>query len=360
MSGLDCFNLCEESCVKCKTLKPDSKYCRYCDICKKECTPYINKDLDISNNDLSFNDISDIAGVKKYLIDNKYLQSFFIIVLTLAILVIFLSYDNFKQLNIIKSFFISENKDNLIKPDLDGIASSRVNLPTPNINMPTPSINMPIPNLNVSKINIQDNYKSIFLFLISVFFIFIGLNYIYGITLSDITKFISNISIFNINESINSITNATNSNTSNSDTNSSDRSVQSLLKVADNKVYNVSSSLYSYDGAKALCKSFGATLATPQQIFDSYKSGESWCKPSWSAGQNLLFPSQSIDVTLADRDKKTAGSCGKAGLNGYYEINPDQKHPVNCYGAPPSGVSVDSSTLARLQNTHNSSSYSSN
>ena len=94
-------------------------------------------------------------------------------------------------------------------------------------------------------------------------------------------------------------------------------------------------------------------------MFDSYQSGESWCKPSWSAGQNLLFPSQPIDVSLADRDKKTAGSCGKAGLNGYYEINPDQKHPVNCYGKPPMGVSVDSSSLARLQNTHNSSSYNS-
>ncbi len=355
MSELDCFNLCEESCVKCKTLKPDSKYCRYCDICKKECKPYINKDLDISNNDLSFNDISDVAGLKKYLIDNKYLQSFFIIVLTLAILVIFLSYDNFKQLNIIKSFFISENKDNLIKPNLGGIASSKLNLPSSNINIPAPNINIPAPNMNISKVNIQNNYKAIFLFLISVFFIFIGVNYIYGITLSDITKTISNTSIFNtsifnINKSISSDTNSSNSSTS----------VKSLLKVADNKVYNVSSSLYSYDGAKALCKSFGATLATPQQIFDSYKSGESWCKPSWSAGQNLLFPSQEIDVSLANRDKKTAGSCGKPGLNGYYEINPDQKHPVNCYGKPPTGVSLDSSSLARLQDTHNSSTYSSN
>ena len=351
MSELDCFNLCEESCVKCKTLKPDSKYCRYCNICKKECTSYINKDLDISNNDLSFNDIS---GLKKYLIDNKYLQSFIVIVLTLAILVLFLSYDNFKQLNIIKSFFISENKDNLIKPNLGGIPTPNINIPTPNINMPTPNINMPTQNINISKINIQDNYKAIFLFLISIFFIFIGVNYIYGITLSDITKFISNISIFNNYRSISSDTDSSNS------TNSSSTSVKSLLKVADNKVYNVSSSLYSYDGAKALCKSFGATLATPQQIFDSYQSGESWCKPSWSAGQNLLFPSQSIDVMLADRDKKTAGSCGKPGLNGYYEINPDQKHPVNCYGKPPTGVSLDSSSLARLQDTHNSSTYSSN
>ena len=37
MSNLDCFNLCEESCLKCKTRKADSKYCRYCDVCNKEC-----------------------------------------------------------------------------------------------------------------------------------------------------------------------------------------------------------------------------------------------------------------------------------------------------------------------------------
>ena len=161
-------------------LKPDSKYCRYCDICKKECKSYLNKNLDISNseksnneisnNDLSFNDISDVVGLKKYLIDNKYLHSFLILILTLAILVIFLSYDNFKQLNIIKSFFITENKYNLTKQNLGGIQNPNINqptpninLPTPNINLPTPNINLPTPNINLSKANIEKKYKSIFL-----------------------------------------------------------------------------------------------------------------------------------------------------------------------------------------------------
>ena len=351
MSELDCFNLCEESCIKCKTRQPDSKYCRYCNICNKECTTYINRDLDISKNDLSDNFFNDLSDIKNYLIEKKYLQSVIVIVLTLAILVLFLSYDNFKQLNNVKSFFITQ--DNLNRNNLADKISPNINIPTPNINIPTPNINIPTPNINIPRPNIKDSYKHIFLFIISIFIIFIGINYIYGITLSDVTKNISNISIFNINKTITSDTN------SDSSINDTSESVKSLLKVADNKVYNVSSSLYSYDGAKALCKSFGATLATPQQLFDSYQSGESWCKPSWSAGQNLLFPSQSIDVSLANRDTKTAGSCGKVGLNGYYEINPDQNHPVNCYGQPPTGVSVDSSSLARLQDTHNSSSYNS-
>lgn len=357
MSNLDCFNLCEESCLKCKTRKADSKYCRYCDVCNKECPAYIdhemaNSDLDSSSDnkrmtlgdifyiddnmkDISFNSITNFNELINYLVHGKYLQSFFLIILTIAIFVLVLSFNNFQELKKIKSYFASG-------PQL----SNTNNLAGNSIVNKNITGNVPMPNINMKQVEIKDNYKAIFLFIISIIFIFIGLNYIYGITLSDISK---TINIFN------------NYDNDHGDDNTSKDSniISSILTVDDNEVYNVSSSLYSYNEAKALCKSFGAKLASPTQVYNSYQSGASWCNPSWSAGQNLLFPSQEIDVNLVNRDEKTAGSCGKSGLNGYYESNPDQKHPVNCYGIPPAGVSLDTNTLAQLEDTHNSSTYNS-
>ena len=66
-------------------------------------------------------------------------------------------------------------------------------------------------------------------------------------------------------------------------------------------------------------------------LYNEYKKGNSWCDLSWSSGQNLLFPSQKIDVELANNNKKTYGKCGKEGVNGYYVEDPDEKYPVNCY-----------------------------
>ena len=110
MSNLDCFNLCEESCLKCKTRKVDSKYCRYCDVCNKECPAYIdsqmaNSSLDSSSDnkrmtlgdlfyiddnmkDISFNSITNFNELINYLVHGKFLQSFIIIMLILAIVVL--------------------------------------------------------------------------------------------------------------------------------------------------------------------------------------------------------------------------------------------------------------------------------
>ena len=358
MSNLDCFNLCEESCLKCKTRKADSKYCRYCDVCNKECPAYIdsqmaNSSLDSSSHnkrmtlgdlfyiddnmkDISFNSISNFNELINYLVHRKFLQSFVIIMLILAIVVLVLSFNNFQEFKKIRSYFASGSQ-----------ISNTNNLAGNSIVNKNISGNVPIPNINIKQVEIKDNYKAIFLFIISITFIFIGLNYIYGITLNDVSK---TVNIFN---------NSDNKNHDDDDDDDDSNIISSILTVDDNKVYNVSSSLYSYNEAKALCKSFGAKLATPSQVYNSYQSGESWCEPSWSDGQNLLFPSQEIDVILANRDEKTAGSCGISGLNGYYESNPDQKHPVNCYGIPPAGVSIDTNSLSQLQDTHNSSTYNS-
>ena len=56
------------------------------------------------------------------------------------------------------------------------------------------------------------------------------------------------------------------------------------------EVFNVSRNNYTYDEAKALCKAYGAKLATYNQIEDAYKSGAEWCNYGWSADQMAFYP----------------------------------------------------------------------
>ena len=90
-------------------------------------------------------------------------------------------------------------------------------------------------------------------------------------------------------------------------------------------VFLVNDDLYNYDDAKAVCRSFGAKLATSTQMNKAYEDGKNWCELGWAKGQYVLFPAQK-DYT--DRNKE----CGKEGVNGYYEIDSKQQYAANCYG----------------------------
>tara|TARA_Y100000816_G_C26031554_1_gene540008 strand:+ start:13 stop:597 length:585 start_codon:yes stop_codon:yes gene_type:complete len=188
-------------------------------------------------------------------------------------------------------------------------------------------------------------------------------NYIFGFTLNDINNIL--FTIFNIDKQ-NSVIKKRNkpdstidtSNTTSENTSDNTSSIQTTYSEKNDKIYsydnldrdfgininngktsneisgsvfNIKDNIYNYNQAKALCRSFGARLATPSELFNEYKKGNSWCDLSWSSGQNILFPSQKIDVELANNDKKTYGKCGKEGVNGYYIEDPDEKYPVNCY-----------------------------
>ena len=58
------------------------------------------------------------------------------------------------------------------------------------------------------------------------------------------------------------------------------------------QVFNIPGNLYSYDNADAVCKAYGAELATYDQIENAYNSGAEWCNYGWSANQLALFPTQ--------------------------------------------------------------------
>jgi len=101
------------------------------------------------------------------------------------------------------------------------------------------------------------------------------------------------------------------------------------------QVFNIPGNYYTYDNAKAICKAYGADLATYQQIEDAYKNGAEWCNYGWSEGQNAFFPTQQKTFDNLQTIKGHEHDCGRPGINGGYIANPKIKFGVNCYGNKP-------------------------
>ena len=101
------------------------------------------------------------------------------------------------------------------------------------------------------------------------------------------------------------------------------------------EVFNVSNNKYTYDEAQAVCKAYGAELATYDQIEDAYKSGAEWCNYGWSADQMAFYPTQKSTWNKLQKIKGHEHDCGRPGINGGFIDNPNVRFGVNCFGSKP-------------------------
>lgn len=112
-------------------------------------------------------------------------------------------------------------------------------------------------------------------------------------------------------------------------------------KTDDKEVFNIINNLYTYDDAANVCKVYGATLATYDQVEEAYNDGGDWCNYGWSQNQMALFPTQKSTWDKLQKDPKKKNSCGRPGVNGGYINNPKIKLGVNCYGKRPVATGID-------------------
>lgn len=112
-----------------------------------------------------------------------------------------------------------------------------------------------------------------------------------------------------------------------------------------NEVFNIANNLYTYEDAQAICTSYGAKLATYDQIEAAYGRGAEWCNYGWSDGQMIFFPTQKSTWQKLQANPAHKNDCGRPGINGGYIANPYVKFGVNCYGKKPKPSADD---LARL------------
>lgn len=116
------------------------------------------------------------------------------------------------------------------------------------------------------------------------------------------------------------------------------------------EVFNINHNLYTYDDAQAICKAYGARLASYDDIEDTYNKGGEWCNYGWSEGQMAYFPTQKSTWLELQTDEKTKNSCGRPGINGGYMANPYLKFGVNCFGKKPEPSEADLANMAAKKN----------
>ena len=141
-------------------------------------------------------------------------------------------------------------------------------------------------------------------------------------------------------------------NTGGSDGGFNQGSIQGNVRIdpkTKNEVFNIGNNLYSYDDAQMICTSYGARLATYDEIEASYNNGAEWCNYGWSDGQMIFFPTQKStwDNLQKGSNPKRKNMCGRPGVNGGYMENPHLRFGVNCYGKRPTPRPED---LERMNN----------
>jgi len=103
----------------------------------------------------------------------------------------------------------------------------------------------------------------------------------------------------------------------------------------EKQVFHVSDNTHSFEDARALCKAYGARLATYDEVSDAQRDGAEWCSYGWSADQMALYPTQKSTYDKLQKIEGHEHDCGRPGVNGGYIANPKVKYGANCYGYKP-------------------------
>ena len=111
------------------------------------------------------------------------------------------------------------------------------------------------------------------------------------------------------------------------------------------EVFNISNNNYTYEEAQAVCKAYGAELATYDQVEDAYNKGAEWCNYGWSANQMAFFPTQKQTWQKLQSNDKNKNNCGRPGVNGGYMANPNLRFGINCFGEKPLATDADKERL---------------
>ncbi len=112
------------------------------------------------------------------------------------------------------------------------------------------------------------------------------------------------------------------------------------------QVFHVPGNHYTFDDAQAVCKAYGADLATYDQVETAYNRGGEWCSYGWTLGQMALFPTQPRTYDRLQHVKGHEHDCGRPGVNGGYVANDRAKFGVNCYGYKPA-ITPDEEEMMR-------------
>lgn len=182
-------------------------------------------------------------------------------------------------------------------------------------------------------ITVIENFAWIMLVLVSIS---TALKYIAG---TSITSFMDDVKNYLHDKAEDSVASVTNSPAKGNTKSGS--SASSTIPVELNEVFNIKKNMFTYDDAKSVCASYGARLATYDDMESAYNNGAEWCNYGWSEGQAIYFPTQKSTWQELQKNESTKHSCGRPGINGGYIENSKARFGVNCFGKKPKPSSAE-------------------
>lgn len=128
----------------------------------------------------------------------------------------------------------------------------------------------------------------------------------------------------------------------NVDSSLNDIASEECKKEDDGKeVFHIANNKFTFEEARDMCETYGARLATYDEIEDAYDNGASWCSYGWSQGKLALFPTQKALYNELKTIPGHENDCGRPGINGGYFKNKLYKFGANCYGVKPKPTQKD-------------------
>ena len=128
-----------------------------------------------------------------------------------------------------------------------------------------------------------------------------------------------------------------------------DDELRIMLKEQD---FHLPENKYNYDDAKAVCKAYGARLATYDEMSKALDKGADWCTYGWSDDQMALFPTQMEKWERLQKQKGHEQDCGRPGVNGAYVNDPAMNYGANCFGSKPSVTNADVQKMRNKSEIH--------
>jgi hypothetical protein len=113
------------------------------------------------------------------------------------------------------------------------------------------------------------------------------------------------------------------------------------------QVFHLPDNKYTYEDSKAICKAYGARLASFDEMTDAYNKGADWCTYGWSDAQMALYPTQKEKWENLQKRKGHEQDCGHPGINGGYMTDGAMTFGVNCYGSKPSITPEEASAMRK-------------
>ena len=98
------------------------------------------------------------------------------------------------------------------------------------------------------------------------------------------------------------------------------------------QVFHIKNNIFSFADAPAVCKLYGADMATLEQLKDAQAKGADWCSGGWTKEGVVAYPIQQATFDkLQENDPQNRNACGLPGIN-FLRNEQELLYGVNCYG----------------------------